>query len=378
MAYIDFVIAHKVTILNLTPHFFYKLILFLKKQTKKQLQLLRLRLIILGGDAFHAYRAKVWFDLDISKKASLYNMYGITEGTIHSTCKQVFSKDVDLHESNIGKALLDVDIAVVDDQGEMIRGDAMGELCLSGDAAVISYLNDKVLNDSPSIFFFSKEVGSGLKRWFKTGDLVRRNSDGELIYYGRKAGFSKIRGFRIDLKQIENFLLAFPGVDDAVVLILGDISDEEKEFVAFIQTKNKLLDVKKLRQTAAEKLPDFMVPAKFLLVEEIPLTANLKVDKAALGVVAKSQRYDEASSVMNRNRDTLEKTVMDIWKQVLNKKELDVSENFFDAGGDSLSLLRLHYALEAKLNKKIELMDLINYASIEAFVKGYRESGKIK
>ena len=354
--YLFFLKKNNVTVVNLTPAVFYYLIAAIKKTNDP----LTLRLLILGGEMFQGEKAKEWFDLAISTHAKVYNMYGITEGTIHVTSVEFTPEIASVHDSVIGDALTGTKVGILNSENQLSFDHQQGELCVGGLAVAKGYLNHAKLTEEK--FFVLKN-----ERWFKTGDLVKKTEKG-LIYLGRMDQQIKIRGFRIDCTEIEGFLLHQLGIKNAVVLSYK-MSDGDERLAAFLQANKENVDINRIKSNMQSTLPSFMIPSKFILIDAFPLTINGKIDIAML-----RKKISNSASVDNHTHASIEEKIIQAWKKVLDIDYVSETDSFFDAGGDSLLLIKLQYWLQKLLEKDIQLIDLIRYPTIESFVNFIRAS----
>lgn len=364
--YCDFLIQYGVSIVNITPSLLYLLQNILIKKSLGPGEKLKLRLIISGGEALDPSRMRKWFASPISKKINLYNMYGITEGTIHSTIKHVISNDSLSDISPIGVPLAHVETAIIDEHHKLVTKDMIGELCLAGISVTKGYLNAPNLNNEN--FFSASFDNKKEKRYFKTGDLVQTLSNGELKYIERKNKILKIRGFRVNLHEINNQISQLPNVENVLTSTFST-NDGDERLVTYIQGNHELLDIVSIKKHLAENLPDFMCPTKFVVVKKFPITINGKIDLKKLDEnlsCPSETRLSETKSL------TIEDLIKQAWQQVLNRNTIDIEENFFDAGGDSLMLLKLQFVLQENLKRDVAIIDLIEFPSIKklsSFIK---------
>lgn len=363
-----FLVENKVSILNTTPSFFYQLLILLQRQPSSMLAGLKLRLIIFGGEKLSPHQLQSWFNLGISKDALLYNMYGITEGTIHSTFKKILPEDTQLPESNIGSALAGIELAIVSDEGIIVQNSGVGELYLTGVSIAQGYLNHSELNNEG--FILKNLDGLGTKRWFKTGDLVQRNQDGELLYVGRKKDFIKINGFRVNYLEIENALRSEKNISNIWVTSYAPVIDSPR-LVVFLEGNTNMVDETTVKKTLNEKLPSYMHPHKIFILEKFPLTLNGKLNQDELlhyighADTRASSRLLKSPSIVDR--------IHYAWCMTLQCTHVEEDVNFFDAGGDSLTLLKLHAFMLDSLELDISLKNLIRFSTINQQIEYFTE-----
>ncbi|MGW7268246.1 amino acid adenylation domain-containing protein [Streptomyces sp. NPDC054842] len=323
----------RVTVLNQTPAAFKGLRAHLE-DAGAGFRDLALRTVVFGGDAFDVRDYRDWFTSD-GHRPELVNMYGITETTVHVTIRTITEADV--HggvRSPIGRPLAGQHGYVLDAWGRLVPPGSVGELYISGGGVARGYLNRPELTAER---FLDDPFGAPGARMYRTGDLVRVQRDGELGYVGRADHQVKIRGYRIEPGEIETALRALPGVADAAVVARRD--EGTARLVAHVVTpEGRPLDPPALREGLRLTLPDHMVPALFVRHERLPLTANGKVDRAALTAVRPVSDGPRAHVAPVGPR---EQVLAGVWSQVLGVEHVGRGDNFFDLGGDSILALRL-------------------------------------
>ncbi|MGB3533917.1 MAG: phosphopantetheine-binding protein, partial [Microcoleaceae cyanobacterium] len=209
------------------------------------------------------------------------------------------------------------------------------------------------------------------KRLYKTGDLVRYLSDGNMEYLGRLDNQVKLRGFRIELGEIEARLREHSQVKQAVVSISSQ--GEEKRLVAYIVSDEKSeLNESQLRQFVAEKLPSYMIPSAWMRLDALPLTPNGKIDRNALPKPEQIRPELEAAYVMPKTE--IEKTIAQIWQKALNLEKIGINDNFFDLGGHSLLVVKVHSQLRTAFSSDIPLVEMFRYPTINALANYFSHS----
>jgi amino acid adenylation domain-containing protein len=269
----------KVTILNQTPQAFYQLV---EVEQKKTVHDLDVRLVIFGGEALSPIKLKFW--KESFPRTKLINMYGITETTVHVTYKEIGDEEIRTNVSNIGKVIPTLSSYVLNRNGQLLPVSAPGELYVGGAGVARGYLNRPELTTER---FVANPHKPG-ERLYRSGDLVRLLPSGEMEYLGRIDHQVKIRGFRIELDEIQNRIIAFDGVKDALVLDRPGPWGEKVLCVYF--TTGKEISVSTLRDDLSRWLPDYMVPSFFFPLEKLPLTANGKVDRRKLPDISEARR----------------------------------------------------------------------------------------
>ncbi len=292
-------------------------------------------------------------------KAELHNLYGPTEAAIDVTywyCQP----ETQLSIVPIGRPIANTQIYILDKHLQPVPIGIPGELHIGGAGLARGYLNRKELTSEKFIPNpFSHEAGS---RLYKTGDLASYLPDGNIEYIGRIDNQVKIRGFRIELGEIEAILAEDPEVKEAVVIARED-NPGDKRLVAYIVAGSTVPSINELRSFLKTKLPDYMVPSAFVVLESLPLTPNGKVDRRALPTPDASSLANETSFVAPR--DSLELQLAQIWSEVLGVSPIGIRDNFFDLGGHSLLAVHLMAEIEQQFGQNLSLAALFQGASVE-------------
>ena len=322
-----------------------------------------LRRILTGGD-------KLRIRPDVNAPFTLYNNYGPTENTVVSTCGAVAVKiEGEQGDPDIGRPIDGVEIFVVDENMELTPPGVPGEMLIGGSSLARGYYNRPDLTSEMFIphLFLSPDSGRQGERLYRSGDLVRWNSEGHIEFLGRIDHQVKIRGFRIEPSEIESVLLEDSRIKDALVIPRED--DGEKRLAAYLITKDSSaggeseITRESLRRRLSEKLPDYMLPAGYVFLETFPITPNGKVDRKALPapVIVKSA---EISSALPRT-DT-EKLLGEVWKEVLGLGSVGIHENFFELGGHSLLAIRLQSRVKEILHRDLKVTDIFQFPTIDS------------
>ncbi|HVY05093.1 MAG TPA: amino acid adenylation domain-containing protein [Burkholderiales bacterium] len=318
-----------------------------------------LRRVYCGGeqltrDLCEAFRANL-------PQATLYNMYGPTEGAIDSTCWTCPQGDIpDIVP--IGKPIDNVRVYVVDPQMQLLPIGIPGELLVGGAGLARGYLNDPALTARR---FLPDPFRPG-GRVYRTGDRVRYLPDGNLEFLGRLDHQVKIRGFRIEPGEIEAIIAAHPDVKEAVVVAHAFAPDDVR-LLAYAVSDNPPADLaEQLRSTVCTKMPDHMVPAHFTVLAAMPLTATGKVDRKALPGPHRSML---AESRYVAPRTPMEEALASTWRDVLQLERIGIHDDFFDLGGHSLLLARLVSRINLVYRVKLGVPDLIQNPTIEHLAK---------
>jgi amino acid adenylation domain-containing protein len=385
-AFYQLLCNEKVTILNQTPSAFRQLIG--AEEEAGDTGTLALRKVIFGGEALELQSLQPWFERHGDREPQLVNMYGITETTVHVTYRPITMADLSQKAgSPIGYQIPDLQVYLLDSQQQPVPIGVAGELYIGGAGVTRGYLNrpeltaERFITNPHSLCAFASLREINHSRLYKSGDLARYLPNGELEYLGRIDQQVKIRGFRIELGEIEAVLCQHPAVREAIALIqepnhqqkpanpvneLGDreainafrrllkgkspkIEAEGQLIVYYVCKHESAPTVSELRRFLMEKLPDYMIPKAFVLLDAIPLTPNGKVDRRSLPIPSKTR--PELDNAFVAPRTSIEKILAEIWSNVLEIERVGIHDNFFEIGGDSIRSIQVRArATERGLN----------------------------
>jgi amino acid adenylation domain-containing protein len=306
----------------------------------------RLKHIIVGGEAMPAQTQRE--ALRRLHGATLQNLYGPTETTIHVT--RWTCRDDGQSQVPIGRPISQTQALVLDGSLNPVPQGVAGELYLGGINLARGYLKRAGLTAER---FVATEGG---QRLYRTGDLVRWNNEGQLEYLGRIDHQVKVRGFRIELGEIEAQLLAQESVREAVVV--ANQGPAGARLVGYVSGQD--IDTAVLRARLAEALPDYMVPGALVVLDALPLNANGKVDRKALP----DAQFGGAQEPYEAPQGHIAETVAAIWAEVLQMDKVGIHDNFFDLGGHSLLVVRVHRLLEDRLRTTLPLVQLFKYPTV--------------
>ncbi|CAH9060420.1 D-alanine--D-alanyl carrier protein ligase [Pseudoalteromonas sp. CIP111854] len=308
------------------------------------------------------------------------DLYGPSEDTTYST----FVTRIYAGSMSIGKPIANTQCYVLNNMSLAPFG-ATGELYISGAGVARGYLNDPELTadkfiDNP---YYNSGDANSFKRLYKTGDIVRYLPNGNLKYIGRTDYQVKIRGFRIELGEIEQQLLSYSDIEN-VTVVASSLEGGAQCLVAYVThtdavqinaDEDRLRSfVDSLRDRLARDVPSYMVPAAFILLQRLPLTPNGKIDRATLP--APSQAFQKNSRVEPTTE--IERSLCNIWKDVLGVEQLGITDNFFDLGGHSLLILPLVKKLVESNIPSLEIQDLYQGKNIQQIARSIDEKRKAK
>jgi amino acid adenylation domain-containing protein len=293
----------------------------------------------------------------LARGRELWNLYGPTETTIWSAAHRVKSGE---NPILIGRPIGNTRMYILDPEGQPVPVGVPGELYIAGAGVARGYWRRPELTETRFLPDPFDPVPG--RRMYRTGDLARYRRDGQIQLIGRTDHQVKLRGHRIELGEIEVVIERHPEVLQAVVALHGEGNGQQ--LIACIKQSGDTMDTGNLRSWLQERLPDYMVPSSFIALEEIPLTPNGKVDRKQLPKPKASTRETLIPIASPRNR--LEEQLVQIWSEILGVDRVGVRDNFFDLGGHSLLLIRVHARLRQELDSDVAVIDLFRYPTIES------------
>jgi amino acid adenylation domain-containing protein len=318
---------------------------------------LALEWMLTGGDKLHA-------PPPAGTPFRLVNHYGPTENTVVATCCEVpaLASDEPLADfaPPIGGPIDNVQVYVVDARLQPLPVGVPGELVIGGTSLAKGYHGRPDLTDEKFVRDpFGDEPGA---RLYRTGDLVRWRPDGQIEFLGRIDAQVKVRGFRVELGEVESVLGQHAGVADCAVVIRSDPS-AGPQLIGYVVTPNGTATAE-LRQHLAESLPDYMVPAAFVALEALPLTPNGKVDRRALPEPGPEAFTGDVPFVAPEGE--LEERIAAVWSAVLKTEAIGVNTNFFELGGHSLMLADVQVRLQEAIAPELSIIELFQYPTVRS------------
>ncbi|MCC5632725.1 amino acid adenylation domain-containing protein [Nostoc sphaeroides CHAB 2801] len=362
----------KITIVELVPVVLAGLLDYISQLAADERLLPHLQWMMVTGESASVELVNRW--LKIYPKIKVVNAYGPTEAADDIT---QFIIDKSLPENQrtvpIGKPLANLNLYILDPQMQLLPIGALGEICVSGFGVGQGYWKNQASTQRSFVPNPFKDTakplpGTDTDIIYKTGDLGRWLPDGNIEFFGRIDHQVKIRGFRIELGEIEALLSQHPAVGENVVVVRED-TPADKRLVAYIVPKisDSSLEIPQLRQFLKERLPEYMVPSAFMLMESLPLTPSGKVDHKALPVPDISQSKLEVSFVLPRT--STEQIVADIWADVLRREQVGINDNFFDLGGHSLLATQIISRLREAFKVDLPLRSLFENPTVKNLVE---------
>ena len=362
--------SHQITTVQSTPS---RLKLLL--EGREVTELAQLRTLMVGGEALPP--ALLTRLEPLFGDVQLFNVYGPTEATIWSTSKLLNEGGL-----TIGRPLLNEQVHVLDRQGLVCPLGVVGEICIGGVGVARGYWRQEGLTAKRFGMVGSREENRGYgsvarsgdrpqvggemsgARVYRTGDLGYWRDDGELVCLGREDDQVKVRGFRVELGEVEAGLARCEGVQTAVAAVQIDAAGDS-QLVGYYVADGARVTAAELRQRARVQLPEYMVPAVFQEIDEVPLTPNGKVDRKGL-LAREGSVSSEAGQRYVAPRNELERQLVGIWAAVLEQSRVGVDDNFFDLGGHSLKGMRIVAQAQKEMGQQIALLDLFQQQTVAA------------
>jgi|688.fasta_scaffold18585_3 amino acid adenylation domain-containing protein/thioester reductase-like protein len=361
----QFLAQESLTVVNLPTPYWQEWVLEIDRKVSQIPD--SLRLVITGSDQVLPEKLALWQKLVTEKRQNIQwiNAYGLTETTITSTVYQlpVNYQLNTTHSVPIGRPIANTEIYILDQNLQPVPIGIPGELHIGGAGLARGYLNRKQLTNEK---FISNPISSSKSsRLYKTGDLARYLPDGNIEFLGRIDYQVKIRGFRIELGEIEAVLAQHPLVKSSAVIV-REIQPGNKQLIAYVVTEDHSNIQQDLRSFLKQNLPDYMLPAFFVRLAELPLTPTGKINRRALSALMLELNH-EIDYILPRN--PLEQKLAEIWCQVLGLEKVSVEENFFNLGGHSLATIQIISRIRETLEIDLPLQYLFTEPTIAGLTK---------
>ncbi len=346
---LDFFIRNRIAVCDCTPAH----IRAMMGSGRKVINNYHIKQFCVGGEALPTNLANAFIGMFGPVKPLITNLYGPTETTVDAAWFD-FTEEVDSTVVPIGKPIHNVKVMILDRKNRPVPLGVPGELYISGAGIGRGYINNEALTRER---FLENPYFEG-EKMYKTGDLTRWLPDGNIEFLGRMDRQVKIRGFRIELEEIEHELIKHASVRQAVVLDKEDATSN-KILCAYMVLENEMI-IDDIRRFLEESLPQYMIPAQFCIIDKVPITTSGKVDRVKLLNIAciESNRVYEAATT------EMQKLLLNIWEEVLNEKEIGISDNFYNLGGDSIKAIQIASKLH-KAGYKLEISDILKWPYIK-------------
>ena len=347
----DAISAHAITTMWLTAGLFHAMV-------DEHLQAFSgVRQLLAGGDVLSVEHVKRVMGEVAGCK--VINGYGPTENTTFSCCNPVEGEPEFDRSVPIGKPIANTRAYVLDKRMEPVPIGVAGEICVSGDGLARGYVNRADLT-AEKLIPHPLTSAAG-ERLYRTGDVGRYGGDGKIEFIGRTDNQVKVRGYRVELGEIETVLSQHPQIKEAVVIARQE-GAKGKALVGYVVERQVgAIREEQVRQYLRESLPEYFVPGRIVIVEKMPLTANSKVDRAALARMDEPRQQEPGGA---RARTQVEEIVRGIWEEVLGIQQVAVEENFFEMGGHSLLATQVISRIRKALKVEIELKAIFEHATV--------------
>lgn len=351
-ALIDYLVAHRITFVKTTPSLFGVMI---SAANNAYLSKSCLRLLLLGGEQIRVPHLQHL--LQLKADVRLVNHYGPTETTIGAVAHLIDADTLTKYARLpvIGKPIANNSIYILDGHNQPTAPGTSGELCISGAGLARGYWNREEISRQK---FTDNPLMPGM-RMYRTGDLACWLPDGTILYLGRKDDQLKIRGYRVELEEVQRALCRVPIIKESAVVARD--TDAGKELVAYLVSEQPVRQ-NEIREQLGEWLPEPMIPSFFVQLKSLPLTANGKLDKKALPAPGKD---GAGGSAYVAPRTETEHKLVKLWEQVLGVSGIGIKNNFFDLGGHSIKAIQLVSQLHKQHNVRTDLGKVFAHPTVE-------------
>jgi natural product biosynthesis luciferase-like monooxygenase protein len=318
-----------------------------------------LRTLMLGGEALPLSLVS---QVSETLPANIVNMYGPTETTIWSSTNRIELAEQPI---TIGQPIANTQIHILDRRSQLLPVGLAGELHIAGKGLALGYLNHPELTAQRFIPNpFAREAGA---RLYLTGDLARYQKNGRIEFLGRIDQQVKLRGFRIELEEIEAVLNEHHGVSEAVVIVREDAPGDKRLIAYLVPAHGKPQNDEQLELFLRQKLPDYMIPSSFVMLDRLPLTSNGKVDRKSLPAAEGTRKRLESEYIQPKG--ALEELIAETWRRALNVDRVGREDNFFDLGGHSLLLVQVHGQLSRTIKEKLPLVKMLEHPTVGSLAR---------
>ncbi len=340
-----------VTTLHFVPSMLNAFLSYLSEY-KKIFEFSSIKYLFSSGETININTVRNTFDMlsVTNKEFSLINLYGPTEASIDVTYYKCKSE---MHNVPIGKPISNTQIYILD-KNKLCGIGVPGEICIAGDGVARGYLNRPKLTKEK---FVANPYGKG--KMYRTGDLGRWLPDGNIEFLGRMDEQVKIRGCRVELGEIENQIRKIEFVKDCAVIAREDCNNEKAIYAYLVNDKGKELNISSIRNKLRKVLPEYMIPTYIGQIEKIPMTTNGKLDHRALPELNNVSNIEYVAP-----RNEIERTLVKVWKDILQVDKIGIDDNFFDIGGNSLSYIHAFYKSNELYPNTLNSVDLFSYNTI--------------
>ncbi|MBF0102753.1 MAG: amino acid adenylation domain-containing protein [Desulfobacterales bacterium] len=350
--YARFLCEHQISLTYIHPMHLEIIQQSLKSYPKQYLSKL-----LIGVEPIH-FSTITWF---LEQGCQVINGYGPTETTVCATFYRVMDEIKAQRQPEvipIGRPVANNTIYILDKNKKPVPIGVRGEICISGIGLARGYLHQPMVTQKA----FIQNPFDLEKRLYLTGDIGYFQSDGNIMFCGRRDNQVKLHGYRIELEEIVYHLLAYPQVKNAIVVFSEGLA-KSKELIAYIISKDhERISMDLLRHFLESRLPRYMIPAYIIAIDEFPTTSHGKIDRKALPLPTTDR--PQLTSQFIEPMSSLEKKIADIWKSQLQIDQIGIHDAFFDLGGNSLLMVPIKNQINEQISKDVSLIDLFKYPTI--------------
>jgi polyketide synthase PksN len=362
----EYIYKHKVTHVDFIPTMF---AVFLNevKNRREFTEHCPLKYIMIGAEAFPKELVKE--SVSVFRNAEVVNLYGPTEASIFITWFSCSGNAITGNATPIGETITNSRVHIVDSSLRLVPVGVPGEICIEGRGVARGYLNQEALTAEK---FIDNPFNPGT-RLYRTGDLGRWLPDGNIEFSGRADHQVKLRGFRIELGEIEDRLSSHPMIDGSLAVVQKDgnleqlvayiVPSREGRKETAIHGEQAVRDIFRLREYLRNSLPEYMIPAAFVPLHEIPLTPSGKADRKAL--ISRKIVFAKSENIALPQSET-ERLVLNIWREVLQSEAIGTEDRFFEAGGNSILAVTLTERIRKELKCPVNASVLFQYPTVKS------------
>ncbi len=357
----------KISIFQLVPSYL-SLLLDAIKDSKQEL-FTPLKYLLVTGETVKKSLLNRWFEKFSNIK--VVNAYGPTEASDDVTL-HIMDKTPEMATIPIGKPLANLNIYITNSDEQLCPIGVKGEIWVSGIGVGRGYINDAVKTKT---VFINDPFVERKTRLYKTGDIGRFLADGTIEFYGRNDYQVKVRGYRIELEEIEQYLSQLKQVKEAIVLVI-EKEEQGAQIFGFITAYNNIENIEILRQELSVFLPEYMLPSQIFVLENFPLTLNGKIDRKLLSQFDMDTVTETSDTEVAKN--PIEIGLIEIWKNLLELPEIDINQSFFKLGGHSLKVVSMISLVRKNLGAEIAIKDVFIYPTVKLLSKIIKDASKVE
>ena len=357
--YLNFIKTNNITHIECTPVYLSRMLDYPLLITR----LTHLKWVMLGCDTLVKADVEKWISLNPFQK--LANEYGPTESTVAMTQHTITSRNINQYGPclPIGKPAHNVKTYILDAYNNICPPGFAGELYIAGASLSRGYLNKPEIQNSKFLISPFESI-EPYKRLYATGDLAFYHQDGSIEFLGRKDNQIKIRGYRVELQEVEAVILSYPGVKQCIVVANKNHSNLRLD--AYVVASDKSTSANDIYNYIKNEMPDYMIPKNIYFLDNIPVNFNGKIDRNYL----ENQEHVKINANANANANAHDDLPSDllglikIWKEILNVSNISLSDDFFELGGDSLSAMILMSKIKDEFNVKLFVKDILEHKTL--------------